>query len=155
MLVAPFDAAAALGLSAAGLLFLIGLVTGVWKYAQIRASADSTASAHPYVDIAHRAALLYSFAALLLACFAQLSALDAQLEVVAISAPLLFFLLAVGGYVLHGLLRDTDNQLRRPHRLGTRQLPNAAITTFMSALIVAEIGGFLVLFYGALRALWC
>ena len=47
---------------AAGLIFLLALVLGVWKYRQIMTSADHRA--HPYVDIAHRAALLYSFARL-------------------------------------------------------------------------------------------
>jgi hypothetical protein len=45
-------------LLAAGLIFLLALVLGVWKYLQIMAARDHRA--HPYVDIAHRAALLYS-----------------------------------------------------------------------------------------------
>jgi hypothetical protein len=59
-------------LLAAGLIFLLALVLGVWKYRQIMAAPDHRA--HPYVDIAHRAALLYSFATLLLAAFVELSA---------------------------------------------------------------------------------
>lgn len=145
------NAAEALALVGAGLLFLIGLLTGVWKYVQIRGSA--TATAHPYVDIAHRAALMYSFAALLLAKFAGISQLPVRIETIAVAAPLAFFFFAVGGYVLHGLLRDTDNQMRRPHVLGRRHLPNWALSGFMLALIVAEIGGFIVLFYGLIDAL--
>ena len=60
-----------LGIVAAGVFFLTALLTGVWKYLQIRASENATA--HPYVDIAHRASLMYSFAALLLAEFAVIS----------------------------------------------------------------------------------
>ena len=41
-------------LLAAGLIFLLALVLGVWKYRQIVAAQDHRA--HPYVDIAHRAA---------------------------------------------------------------------------------------------------
>lgn len=145
------NAAEALALIGAGLLFLIGLLTGVWKYLQIRRSP--TATAHPYVDIAHRAALMYSFASLLLAKFAEISQLPEMIEVLAVAAPLTFFFLAVGGYVLHGALRDTDNQLRRPHVFGRGTLPNLALSGFMLALIVAEIGGFLVLFYGLVDAL--
>ena len=52
-------------LFAAGLIFLLALVLGIWKYRQMATSPDHLA--HPYVDIAHRAALLYSFATLLLA----------------------------------------------------------------------------------------
>jgi len=59
-------------LLAAGLIFLLALVLGVWKYRQILVADDH--HAHPYVDIAHRAALLYSFATLLIAAFVQFSA---------------------------------------------------------------------------------
>jgi hypothetical protein len=45
-------------LLAAGLIFLLALVLGVWKYHQMLASEDHRA--HPYVDIAHRAALAAS-----------------------------------------------------------------------------------------------
>jgi hypothetical protein len=59
-------------LLAAGLILLLALVLGVWKYRQIMASEDHRA--HPYVDIAHRAALLYPFATLLIAVSVELSA---------------------------------------------------------------------------------
>src|SRR5699024_10541070 len=42
-----------LTLLAAGLLFLLALGLGVWKYRQMATTADHLA--HPYVDIAHRA----------------------------------------------------------------------------------------------------
>ena len=50
---------------AAGVFFMSGLLTGVWKYWHIAHSAGATAPV--YVDIAHRTSLLYSFAAILLA----------------------------------------------------------------------------------------
>ena len=59
-------------LLSAGLIFLLALVLGVWKYRQMATSENHLA--HPYVDIAHRAALLYSFATLLVAVFVELSA---------------------------------------------------------------------------------
>jgi hypothetical protein len=59
-------------LLAAGLIFLLALVLGIWKYRQMATSPDHLA--HPYVDIAHRSALLYSFATLLVAVFVELSA---------------------------------------------------------------------------------
>ncbi|MGH8248838.1 MAG: hypothetical protein ACREUU_20715 [Gammaproteobacteria bacterium] len=46
------------------LFFLAALCTGTWKYFSIRTSP--TAEAPYYVNIAHRAALMYSLAALLL-----------------------------------------------------------------------------------------
>ena len=52
-------------------MFLWALLLGVMKYRQILASPEG--QAHPYTDIAHRAALLYSFALLLVATFVELS----------------------------------------------------------------------------------
>ncbi len=56
----------------AGLIFLLALCLGIWKYWQMATS--ETHLAHPYVDVANRAALLYSFATILLAVFVELSA---------------------------------------------------------------------------------
>lgn len=136
---------------AAGAFFLTGLLTGAWKYFHIARSP--TATAPVYVDIAHRAALLYSFAALLLAVFAALSAWSATVDLVAAALPLAFFGLAIGSYVVHGVMRDTDNQLLRPHRLGNGKVHPGLIAAFMWSLMVAEIGGFAVLFAGALQTL--
>jgi hypothetical protein len=47
-------------LLAPGAMFLIALALGVWKHQRMTTSEDHLA--HPYVDTAHRAALLYSFA---------------------------------------------------------------------------------------------
>lgn len=139
-------------LTASGLFFLTALLTGVWKYACM--SRSTTATAPVYVDIAHRAALLYSFAALLLAVFAHFSAWSDAVNFWAAAAALAFFALAIGGYVLHGLLRDTDNQFLKPHRLGAWTLPPGSIAAFMAALVAAEIGGFLILFAGTLKTLY-
>ena len=145
------EPAVRLCLIAAGTFFLAGLLTGAWKYFHI---ARSPAAAAPiYVDIAHRAALQYSFASLLLAVFAALSAWPDAVDLAAAALVLAFFAAAIGSYVLHGVLRDTDNQLRRPHVLGTGTVAPALMSAFMWALMAAEIGGFAVLFTGALRAL--
>ncbi|MDR3417767.1 MAG: hypothetical protein P4L83_16435 [Nevskia sp.] len=141
--------AATLCLLAAGLFFLTGLLTGVWKYLCI--AGDPEARAPVYVDIAHRTALMYSFASLLLREFVPYSPLSPRATVWAVSLPLLFFASAVLAYIVHGVLRDTDNQLRKPHRLGAFTLPGAVITTYMWLLIAGEIGGFAVLFAGFLK----
>ena len=65
----------------------------------------------------------------------------------------LFFAATVLAYVVHGALRDTDNQLRRPHRLGRRTIPAGVMLTFMTSLVLAEIGAFAVVFSGFLAAL--
>ena len=124
-------------LLAAGLMFLWALALGVVKYRQMATSED--ALAHPYTDTAHRAALLYSFALLLVATFVELSGWSQLVDLLAAGALTFFFAAAVAGYMWHGLRRDTDNQFREPVR-GTHG--------FMLALILAEIGGFAVLLAG-------
>ena len=138
-------------LLAAGLFFLTGLLTGWWKYICIARS--ETATAPVYVDIAHRASLMYAFAAILLRQFVPYSPLSAIGTLWAAGLPLLFFGLAIAMYLVHGLLRDTDNQLRAPHRLGAMTLPGMLIHGFMWLLGAAEIGGFAILLYGFLISL--
>ncbi|MFI7108269.1 hypothetical protein ACIBK9_18335 [Nonomuraea sp. NPDC050227] len=125
----------------AGLIFMAALVLGVWNYRQVIHSARHRA--HPYVDIAHRAALLYSFATLLIAVFVELSGWPAAVDLVAAGVVVAFFVAAIASYVFHGRRRDTGNQFRHPVR-GT--------TAFMAVLIVGEIGGFAVLLAGFAQA---
>jgi hypothetical protein len=137
----PYDVG--ITLLAAGLIFLLALVLGVWKYRQILVSGDHRA--HPYVDIAHRAALLYSFATLLIAVFVRFSAWPAWVNLTAAMVPVFFFVAAILSYVEHGLKRDTENQFARPNR---------ALRVEMAALIVGEIGGFGVLLAGFVAGQW-
>jgi hypothetical protein len=123
----------------AAVMFLAALLLGVWKYRQMATSESHLA--HPYMDTAHRAALLYSFALLLVAAFVELSGWSAVVNTIAAGAMSFYFFFAVAGYVLHGWRRDTDNQFRDPVR-GTH--------AFMISLIAAEIGGWLVLIAGFL-----
>lgn len=139
-------------ISAAFLFFMTGLLTGIWKYTHMARSEDATSPV--YVDIAHRSSLLYSFAALLLAVFSAHSVLADWVNTTAAVAALSFFALAIGTYVVHGLLQDTDNQMRRPHRLGKRLLPPWVTGLFMMLLIVGEVGGALVLGTGAMLGIW-
>lgn len=127
-------------LLAAGLIFLLALVLGIWKYRQMATSPDHLA--HPYVDIAHRAALLYSFATLLLAVFVELSAWPSWVNSAAAATVIVFFVGAIVSYIIHGAKRDTTNQLNQS---------GSAIHVAMVSLIVAEIGGFAVLLSGFLR----
>ena len=87
-------------LLAAGLIFFAALLLGVWKYRQMAASPDGLA--HPYVDTAHRAALLYSFATLLLATFVELSGFSTAVNLIAAFAVIAFF---VGYAAIAWLLR--------------------------------------------------
>lgn len=126
-----------LTLLAAGLTFLLALGLGVWKYRQIMTSDDHRA--HPYVDIAHRAALLYPFATLLIAVFVELSAWPAWVNLTATMVVVFFFVSATVGYIIHGVLRDTTNQFEHVTR-GSQ--------VSMALLIAGEIGGFGVVFAG-------
>jgi hypothetical protein len=143
--------AARLCVVGAGVFFSSGLLTGAWKYFHIARSP--TATAPVYVDLAHRASLLYSFAAILLAHFAALSAWSVRTNFIAAAVLLAFFAAAIGGYVVHGVLRDTDNQFLMPHRVGSTPLPAGSLHGFMWLLMIGEIGGFAVLFAGVLKAL--
>jgi hypothetical protein len=126
-------------LLAAGLIFLLALALGVWKYRGMAASPEGRA--HPYVDVAHRAALLYSFATLLIAVFVELSGWSTAVNLVAAFAVIAFFVGAIAGYVWHGIRRDTDNQFREGEG-------PAGLYPFMWALLVVEIAGFSVLLAG-------
>ncbi len=126
-------------LLAAGLIFIGALLLGVWKYRQMAASPDGRA--HPYVDTAHRAALLYSFATLLVATFVELSGWSEAVNLIAAFAVVAFFVAAVAAYVWHGATRDTDNQFRAGER-------PSGLHPFMWTLIVVELVGFGVLLAG-------
>jgi heme/copper-type cytochrome/quinol oxidase subunit 2 len=124
-------------LLAAGLTFLLALCLGIWKYRQM--ATNETHLAHPYVDTAHRAALLYSFATLLVAAFVELSAWATWVNLTAAMVLVFFFLMAIVTYIVHGIRRDTTNHFEQD---------NASTPIAMAALIVGEIGGFAILLAG-------
>lgn len=134
-------------LLAAGIFFLTGLLTGVWKYVAIMRSDN--ARAPYYVDIAHRSSLMYSFAAILVREFIPYSPFSERITFIIVAAQLLFFGSAIITYLVHGMLKDTNNQLKRPHQLGKYYLPSLLVRGYMWALIVAELGGFALLLAGA------
>lgn len=118
---------------------MTGLIVGVWKYWRILNSADHRAPV--YVDIAHRAALLYSFAALVMMKLVEYSPYSETVQLLATAVPIFFFAAAVASYIWHGLAfsKDTDNQFAER---------NFATTWGMVALIVGEVGGISVLVWG-------
>jgi len=107
-------------------------------------SASPEGLAHPYVDIAHRAALLYSFATLLVAVFVEFSGWSETVDLIAAFALIFFFVAAIAAYCVAGFKKETDNNFRDPMQAGTHP--------FMWALISAEIGGFAVLLAGFVEA---
>ncbi len=124
-------------LVADAVMFLCALLLGVWKYSQIAGSEDHTS--HVYTDIAHRTALFYSFALLVIATFVELSGFSSIVNLLAAGAMMFYFFVSVAIYASHGWREDTDNQFRDAVR-GTH--------AYMVTLILAEIGGWLVLVAG-------
>lgn len=137
-----YEAAVSIAVLSSGAFFLSGLLTGVWKWRETMSSPEH--KAHIYVDIAHRASLMYAFSALLLAVFAYLSAWSDGINAIATAVPLFYFAVAIGTYVWHAVRRNTDNQFAERN----------FITTWGTwLLVVGEIGGFVVLFAGTAVAL--
>ena len=129
-----------------GIFLWIGMLTGVWKYLQIRRSVQGRA--HYYVDIAHRSSLLYAAASLILAVLSIFSVLSDFVALVCVLANLFYFAMSVLIYMVHGLLQDTTNQFKQPHRLGKLTLPAWCMSVMMLSLIVAELGATTVLLLG-------
>lgn len=141
--------ATAFSIVSAGIFLITGLLTGLWKFIQMWRSPQGLA--HPYVDIAHRASLLYGFACITLAVLAHFSVFSPKSNLIAAALTISFFALAVLGYLLQAALNGPDNQLRKPHKLGRHTMPRAGLMMFMVALVLSEIGGTLYLFAGALQ----
>ncbi|KGT48102.1 hypothetical protein [Acinetobacter sp. HR7] len=135
-----------------GIFLWVGMLTGIWKYLQIRKSSQSRA--HYYVDIAHRSSLLYAPATLILAVLAHYSAFSEQVNLICVVANVAFFAFAISAYALHGFLKDTTNQFKQPHQLGKFHLPGFVLTLFMIGLIVAEFGGTSILLLGVIQGLF-
>ena len=132
-----------ISLAAAGFYLLAGMIIGVIKYRKMMRSAEHRAPV--YIDIAHRAAFLYSFAALVMA---KLLEENAFVEITLIPATiivLIFFSLTILGYLTTGLKDKTENLFRER---------NFTTTWFIYALIAAEIGGFIIIFFGFLTKIF-
>lgn len=133
------NTASCLALGAAGIFFMAGLLTGLWKYWRMRNHPQSEAP--HYVNVAHRAALMYAFSAQLLAVFAGISAFPGWVNTMAVIPPLLFFLIAIIHYVQLGMTTNSNNSLRD-------SADKAKDYMILNILAVAEIGGFSVLLLG-------
>jgi hypothetical protein len=126
-----------ISLAASGVFLLAGMLLGIVKYRAIMRSPAHRAPV--YVDIAHRASLLYSFASLVIAKLLEYSPYSERVQLAAAGVPLVFFALTVAGYTAHGLRDDTDNIFAER---------NFTTMWFMYALIAGEIGGMAVIVWG-------
>jgi hypothetical protein len=135
------EPALTLTLTACGVFFLVAMLLGIWKHAAMMSSPSHLAP--HYVDTAHRAALLYSFATLVLAKFVELSPFPSWVNVSAAALPLFFFAITIVRYSILGKSNHTDNQYTQPGDVKTMHV-------VMPILVAAEVGGFGVLFAGFL-----
>ena len=134
-----------------GIFLWVGMLTGIWKYYQIRQSPQ--ARAHYYVDIAHRSSLLYAPASLIIAVLAYFSVWNELLNLILVLINLFFFSFSILSYILHGWLKDTTNQFKQPHQVGRWHLPKWMLSSAMILLIVGELGATAGLLLGTMRGL--
>lgn len=131
------DIAIKLSLLSSGVFLLFGMISGVIKYRFTMTSQDSHAPV--YIDIAHRASFLYSFAALVIAKLLEFSPYTAVVKLLISVIPLTFFALTIMGYLITGLKNRTNNMFTEK---------NFITTWFMYFLIVGEIGGMILIIWG-------
>ncbi|TCB58592.1 hypothetical protein [Acinetobacter terrae] len=134
-----------------GVFLWVGMLTGVWKYYQIRHSEQ--ARAHYYVDIAHRSSLLYAPASLIISVLAFFSVWAEGLNFIFVLINLFFFSFSILSYVLHGWLKDTTNQFKQPHQMGRWKLPKWMLSSAMILLVIGELGATAGLLLGAIMGL--
>jgi hypothetical protein len=126
-----------ISLLASGLFLLTGMLTGVLKYQRIMTSAEHRAPV--YVDIAHRAAFLYSFAMLVIAKLLEYNPYSMRVQTGAVAAVLIFLVITIIGYIAHGIKNDTENIFSKR---------SFTTTWYMYLLIAGEIGGLSVILWG-------
>ncbi|MDR0238169.1 hypothetical protein [Acinetobacter sp.] len=141
-----------LALIFSGIYLWVGMLTGVWKYVQI--SRSELARAHYYVDIAHRSSLLYAPATMILALMAYCSDWNETINLLCVVINLIFFSFSIASYVLHGWLKDTTNQFKQPHQLGSMQLPKILLRLAMVLLVVGEVVATGILLLGMIKGLF-
>ena len=112
----------------AGLFLLIGMITGVWKYATIMKSENAKSSM--YVDIAHRNALLFSFACVVIAKLMEFSPFSPKIQIVITGIPLFYFSLTTINQIKEGFAGRTETIFKER---------NFSTTWFTYGLIVGEI----------------
>lgn len=126
-----------ISLLSSGLFLLAGMFVGIVKHQQMLKSADHIAPA--YIDIAHRAAFLYSFAMLVIAKLLEYSPYSETVQLVAMGLVLVFLSVTIVGYFITGMMNKTDNLFRyRDFRT----------TWYVYMLTVGEIGGLAIILWG-------
>lgn len=126
-----------ISLLSSGLFLLIGMLVGIVKHQRMLSSPEHTAPA--YIDIAHRAAFLYSFAMLVIAKLLEYNPYSETVQLVATFLVLAFLSITIVGYFSHGLRNKTDNLFRER---------NFSTTWYVYMLTVGEISGLSIIIWG-------
>ena len=121
----------------AGLFLLIGMLTGVWKYAAIMKSENHKSSM--YIDIAHRNALLFSFACVVIAKLMEFSPFSPTMQLIITLIPLFYFSLTTINQIKQGFLGRTETIFKER---------NFSTTWFTYGLIIGEISSILLMIVG-------
>lgn len=129
-----------ISLASSGFFLLVGTLLGVVKYMRMLNSPDHRAPV--YIDIAHRAALQYSFAAVVIAQLVQYSPFSLPVQLLLTCVPLALLAATIMRYLQLGIENRTDNQFRER---------NFMTTWAMYGLIVGEVGGIAGLVWGFLQ----
>lgn len=119
-----------LTLAASGIFLIVGMIGGILKYLSIMNSPQHKAPM--YIDMAHRASFLYSFAALVMSELLKYSPYSDRVQLVISGVPLFFFALSIGQYFILGLQNETQSQFTER---------NFTTTWGMIPLIIGELGG--------------
>jgi len=130
-----------LTLAASGIFLIVGMIGGILKYLSIMNSPQHKASM--YIDVAHRAAFLYSFAALVMAELLKFSPYSERFQIVISGVPLFFFAISIAQYFILGLQNKTQSQFTE-RRITT--------TWGMIPLIIGEVGGVGAIVWGFISA---
>jgi len=150
MALVEIQPAALIAVHSSGVLLVIAILTGGWKYQHIRTTTEHRAPT--YVSIAHQAALAYSFSSLVVATLAQLSAWPSWVNLAAVILLLSQFFFATIVYIIHGFDVTMKNQFAPPHRMGSRPLWSGMVHTSMWLLFICEFVGAVILISGLAAA---
>jgi len=126
-----------ISLLSSGLFLLVGMLIGIVKHQRMLSSSDHMAPA--YIDIAHRAAFLYSFAMLVIAKLLEYNPYSEGVQLLATGLVLVFLSITIVGYFTHGLRNKTDNLFRER---------NFSTTWYVYMLTAGEISGLSVIIWG-------
>ena len=126
-----------ISLLSSGLSLLIGMLVGIVRHQRMLKSNDHTAPA--YIDIAHRAAFLYSFAMLVIAKLLEYNPYSEGVQLLATALVLTFLSITIVGYFTHGVRNKTDNLFRER---------NFSTTWYVYLLAAGEISGLSIIVWG-------